>query len=101
MQAAERQREDSRRGARRLFPAERGRPQPSVSQFYTKPSTFVSSPTWVVGPLAAGSPDATARRRVTIKSTRMVSKREEKGGKVMSKKSKRVAMILVGVVMAL
>ena len=35
------------------------------------------------------------------KSTRKVSKLEQKGGKVMSKKSKRIAMILVGVVMAL
>jgi hypothetical protein len=35
------------------------------------------------------------------KSTRKVSKHEQKGGKVMSKKSKRIAMILVGVVMAL
>ena len=30
-----------------------------------------------------------------------MSNREQKGGKVMSKKSKRIAVILVGVVMAL
>ena len=41
------------------------------------------------------------RHRVGDKSTRKVSKREQKGGNVMSKKSKRIAMILVGVVMAL